>query len=340
MSLQRPLEGVRVVEFEGIGPGPMAGRILAGMGAQVTALTRPSVRPDLSASAGLKNPLREGKKMVECDLKTKQGVALALELIGESDVLLEGNRPGVMERLGLGPDVCLARNPRLIYGRMTGWGQQGPLAHAAGHDLNYVALTGLLSLAARPGDRPIVPPTVVGDASGALGLAFGVACALADIRAGGAGRVVDAAIVDIVSMLGTIAQWVRVRGDIDAGKPSAFHDSPFYDTYECADCRFVTVGAIEPQFYDLFLRKLGLDDVDRSRQRESAEWPVLKERVAATFRTRTRQEWCDIMEGSDVCFAPVLTMAEAAEHPHNVARKLFQRTQDGGIHPGVAPKFL
>lgn len=277
---------------------------------------------------------------MECDLKTEQGIARALELVDDSDVLLEGNRPGVMERLGLGPDVCLAQNPRLIYGRMTGWGQQGPLAHAAGHDLNYVALTGLLSLAARPGSRPIVPPTVVGDASGALGLALGVACALADIRAGGAGRVVDAAIVDIVSMLGMIAQWVRVRGDIDACHPSAFHDSPFYDTYECADGRFVTVGSLEPQFYDLFLRKLGFDDVDRSKQREQAEWPTLKERVTATFRTRTRQEWCDIMEGSDVCFAPVLTMAEAAVHPHNVARKLFKRTEDGGIHPDVAPKFL
>jgi len=340
MSLQRPLEGVRVVEFEGIGPGPLAGRMLAGMGAQVTALVRPVLSPAWAEGAELKNPLREGKEIVVCDLKSEEGLARARELVAGADVLLEGNRPGVMERLGLGPDVCLAKNPKLIYGRMTGWGQDGPLAQVAGHDLNYVALTGLLSLAARQGERPVIPPTVVGDAGGALGLAFGVACALADVRAGGSGRVVDAAIVDIVAMLGTITQWIKVRGDIDNGLPSPFHDSPYYDVYECADGGQVTVGAIEPQFYDLFLKKLGLDDVDRAQQRDRASWPALKERVAAVFRTRTRKEWCDIMEGTDVCFAPVLSMTEAAAHPHNVARGLFQEVEGGGLLPAIAPRYL
>ncbi|WP_439687542.1 hypothetical protein MNJPNG_22395 [Cupriavidus oxalaticus] len=337
--LQFPLQGIRVVEFEGIGPGPMAGRMLAGMGADVTVLVRPNARPAMKAAAGADHPLREGKRIVGCDLKTAAGTAQALDLIDGADVLIEGNRPGVMERLGLGPDVCLARNPCLIYGRMTGWGQGGPLARAAGHDLNYVALTGLLSLSARPGQAPIVPPTVVGDASGALGLAFGIACALVSVREGGPGRVVDAAIVDIVSMLGMLAHWIRARGDIDAGQPSPFHDSPYYDTYECADGRYVSIGALEPQFYDLLLTKLGLDDIDRNRQAETAQWPALKAHLADLFRTRTRQEWCELLEGTDACFAPVLSMAEAVVHPHNVARDIFRRRPDGTIAPSIAPRF-
>ncbi len=342
MSLTRPLQGVRVVEFEGIGPGPVAGRMLAGMGAEVVALARPTSRVNLKLGTPVAdNPLREGKSVVEIDLKKPEDVARALDMVAGADVLLEGNRPGVMERLGLGPSVCLARNPRLIYGRMTGWGQSGPLAQAAGHDLNYVALTGLLSLSARPGDRPIVPPTVVGDASGALGLAFGIACALADVRAGGPGRVVDAAITDVLSMLGMLAQWVRTRGALDGGQPSVFHDSPYYDTYECADGKYVSVAAMEPQFYDLFLAKLGLDKVDRRKQDVQSEWPALKARVTAIFRTRSRQHWCELLEGTDVCFAPVLGMAEAAAHPHNVARRVFRAgAAPGELRPAVAPRFL
>ena len=339
MSLQQPLAGVRIVEFEGIGPGPMAGRILAGMGAQVTALVRPQAGLSGNLGASTDNPLREGKQVETVDLKTPQGVARALDLLAAADVLIEGNRPGVMERLGLGPNVCLARNPRLLYGRMTGWGQDGPLASAAGHDLNYVALTGLLSLSARPGDRPMVPPTVLGDAGGALGLAFGVACALADVRAGGPGRVIDASILDTVSMLGMLAQWVRGRGNIDGPQPSVFHDSPYYDAYECADGRYVTVGAMEPQFYDLLLTQLGMDDVDRKLQDDRSTWPQLKARVAACFRARTRKEWCEVMEGTDICFAPVLSMAEAAEHPHNVARGVFRTTATGDMRPAIAPRF-
>lgn len=340
MSLQLPLKGIRVVEFEGIGPGPMAARMLAGMGAQVTVLARANAKTAIASQAARENPLREGKRVLQCDLKSTEGIALTLAQIKHADALIEGNRPGVMERLGLGPDVCVRVNPKLVYGRMTGWGQQGPLAQAAGHDLNYVALTGLLSLSARAGQAPIVPPTIVGDASGALGLAFGITSALLDVKGGGPGRVVDAAIVDIVSMLGMLAQSIRTGGNLDSAYPSPFHDSPYYDAYECADGRHITVGALEPQFYDLFLQKLGMDDIDRSRQWNREDWPGLKQRVAATFLTRTSAHWCEILEGTDVCFAPALSISEAARHPHNVARETFRVVDESDIRPAMAPRFL
>jgi alpha-methylacyl-CoA racemase len=223
---------------------------------------------------------------------------------------------------------------------MTGWGQSGPLAQAAGHDLNYVALTGLLSLAARPGQAPIVPPTVVGDASGALGLAFGIACALVDARASGRGRVVDGAIVDVLAMLGSLVQWIRAAGQIDGPRPSPFHDSPFYDTYACADGGFITLGTLEPQFYALLLDKLGLDDVDPGTQYDTAKWPSLKARIAALIISRPRAHWCELLEGSDVCFAPVLSVAEAATHPHNVARGTYRDAAAGGFDIAAAPRFL
>ena len=335
-----PLHGVRIVEFEGIGPGPLAGRMLAGMGAEVTVIARAergAVNQRLTHVGD--NPLREGKRVVTLDLKQPADVAQALDLVASVDALIEGNRPGVMERLGLGPADCAARNPRLIYGRMTGWGQHGPLAQAAGHDLNYVALTGLLSLSARPGERPILPPTIVGDAAGALGLAFGIACALVDVRASGRGRVVDAAIVDVVAMLGILIQWVRASGQIDGPLPSPFHDSPFYDVYECADGRHVTIGALEPQFYALLLAKLGLDDVAPAAQYDRAQWPALKTRLTALFRTRPRDAWSALLEGSDVCFAPVLSLAEAALHPHNAAREIHTVLPSGAIRVAGAPRF-
>lgn len=340
MSLNLPLQGVRVLEFEGIGPGPMAGRLLAGMGAEVTVLARPNPRLALAQGGATDNPLREGKQVIDCNLKTPEGVALALARVAEAEVLLEGNRPGVMERLGLGPTECLARNPRLLYARMTGWGQDGPLAAAAGHDLNYVALTGLLSLSMRPGQQPMAPPTVLGDAAGALGLCFGVTSALLDVRAGGPGRVIDAAILDITSMLGMIAQWARARGGLGGPGPSVFHDSPYYDTYTCADDLLVSVAAMEPQFYALLLEKLGLDDVDRAQQNDPRHWPALKARIAERFRTRTRAQWCALMEGSDVCFAPVLSLEEAAVHPHNLARGIFRQHGEADIRPAMAPRFL
>jgi len=335
-----PLTGIRVVEFEGIGPGPLAGRMLADMGAEVTVIARPqkgAVNERLGGKS--ESPLRRGKRVVVLDLKQPAAVAEAMALVAGADALIEGNRPGVMERLGLGPADCAARNPKLVYGRMTGWGQTGPLAQAAGHDLNYVALTGLLSLSAHRGERPIVPPTVVGDAAGALGLAFGMVCALLDARRGGRGRVVDGAIVDVVAMLGGIAQVVRASGQLDAAEPSPFHDSPFHDVYACADGGFITLGALEPQFYALLLDKLGLADVDPSAQYDKSAWPALKSRFAALFSSRPRQHWCELLEGTDACFAPVLSLAEAAGHPHIAARGIYRTDPGGALHPAAAPRF-
>jgi alpha-methylacyl-CoA racemase len=222
---------------------------------------------------------------------------------------------------------------------MTGWGQTGPLAQAAGHDLNYVALTGLLSLSAHRGGRPIVPPTVVGDAAGALGLAFGIACALLEARSSGQGSVVDGAIVDVVAMLGGIAQMVHASGQLDGPEPSPFHDSPFYDVYACADGGFITLGALEPQSHALLLSKLGLTDVDPATQYDKATWPALKARFTALFASRPRADWCEMLEGSDVCFAPVLSLAEATNHPHNVARGIYRVEVDGTIGAAAAPRF-
>lgn len=335
-----PLQGVRVVEFEGIGPGPLAGRMLADMGADVTLITRPS-RGAVSAQlgGGGEDPMRAGKAVVALDLKQPGAIAEAMALVSAADALIEGNRPGVMERLGLGPADCATRNPRLVYGRMTGWGQSGPLAQAAGHDLNYVALTGLLSLSARRGERPMVPPTVVGDAAGALGLAFGIACALFDARESGHGRVVDGAIVDVLAMLGGIAQMVRSGGQIDGPEPSPFHDSPFYDVYACADGGFITLGALEPQFYALLLEKLGFADVNPSAQYDKTTWPTLKARFTSLFASQSRAHWSMLLEGSDVCFAPVLSLAEAARHPHNAARSIYSVRPTGEFTARGAPRF-
>jgi len=336
-----PLQGVRVVEFEGIGPGPLAGRMLADMGAEVTVIARPQGgEVSQRLGGGGDNPLRRGKTVLPLDLKQPEARAQAMELIAKADALLEGNRPGVMERLGLGPAQCAERNPRLVYGRMTGWGQSGPLAQAAGHDLNYVALTGLLSLSAHAGGKPMVPPTVLGDASGALGLCFGMVCALFDARASGKGRVVDGAIVDVVAMLGSLALWVRANGQLDTPSPSPFHDSPFYDVYACADGGFITIGALEPQFYALLLDKLGMHDVNPARQYDTGTWPALKQRFADCFLAHPRAHWCALLEGTDVCFAPVLSLAEAAQHPHNVARGIYREGRSGDLQAAVAPRFL
>lgn len=339
--MRPPLTGIRVVEFEGLGPGPLAARMLAEMGAEVTVIARPdqgAVSERLGGTA--RHPLRQGKTVVTLDLKAPAGGAAAMALVAAADAVIEGNRPGVMEKLGLGPADCAVRNPRLVYGRMTGWGQSGPLAQAAGHDLNYVALSGLLSLSAHRGERPIVPPTVVGDAAGALGLAFGIVCALLEARASGRGRVVDGAIVDVLAMLGGIAQWIRASGQLDGRAPSPFHDSPFYDVYACADGGFITVGALEPQFYALLLEKLGLSDVAVAAQYDAASWPTLKARLRALFASRPRAHWCALLEGSDACFAPVLSLAEAAAHPHNQFRDLYRIDPDGAVQPAGAPRFL
>lgn len=338
--MNAPLQGIRIVEFEGIGPGPLAGRMLADLGAEVTVIVRTS--PGAVADrlgGGHENPLRAGKTAVALDLKQPGDMARALDLVCEADALIEGNRPGVMERLGLGPQDCAPRNPRLVYGRMTGWGQTGPLAQAAGHDLNYVALTGLLSLAAPRGQVPQVPPTVVGDAAGALGLAFGMVGALLAAQRTGQGSVVDGAIVDIVAMLGGIVQWVRTAGQIDGPGPSPFHDAPFYRLYACADGGRVSIGALEPQFYALLLRKLGLADVNPADQYVHAQWPALSRRLEMLFASQPRAHWCALLEGSDVCFAPVLSVAEAAMHPHNLARGIYRVGAVGAVQAAPAPRF-
>ncbi|MBN9371877.1 MAG: CoA-transferase [Hydrogenophaga sp. SCN 70-13] len=327
-----PLKGIRIVEFEGIGPGPLAGLFLAQLGADVTVVARPgpgALPKDMTPREdGL---LSRGKRRVVLNLKQENDRDRALEIVAASDGLIEGNRPGVMERLGLGPGVCGRLNPRLVYGRMTGWGQDGPLAQAAGHDMNYVALTGLMALTERPGHPPILPPTVLGDAAGALGFSLGMVSGLLAARTSGQGCVVDGAIVDVLAMLSPLVQLVSAAGGFDAGVPSVFHDSPFYDRYLCADGRYVTVGAIEPPFYALLLERLGLSDVVLSEQMDRSAWPALKARMAALFASRPSAHWTQLLEGTDACYAPVLNMAEAARHPHNVARGLYHVTPAGDV---------
>jgi len=334
-----PLAGLKVIEFEGIGPGPLAGRMLADLGAEVVAVVRPDKAklgdPDRPLSEG---PLRRGKRIVALNLKRPEELEEALTLIETADVLIEGNRPGVMERLGLGPADCAKRNPRLVYGRMTGWGQDGPLAQVAGHDLNYLALSGILSLAARDDQPPGVPPTVLGDGGGALGLAFGVVAAVFAAGRSGKGCVIDCSIVDIAASLGGIALAARAVGMLDA--PSPFHDSPFYDVYACADGQYVTVGALEPQFYTVLLGKLGLADVESKAQYDRAAWPALKARLRALFLSQPSAHWRALLESCDACFAPVLSLVEAAAHPHMKARGVYKNGADGALEATVAPRFL
>ena len=325
-----PLAGVKALEFEGIGPGPLAGLMLCQLGAAVTLVSRPGagvLPPEMTPAAV--SPLTRHKKRMVMDLKRRSDVDKALSLVAESDLLIEGYRPGVMERLGLGPAECAAVNPRIVYGRMTGWGQSGPLAHAAGHDMNYVALTGLMSLAARPGQAPMLPPTVLGDAAGGLGLVTGLLAGLALARATGHGCVVDGAIVDVLAMLAPLVQVANAGGALDRSQPSIFYGSPFYEAYECADGRFVTICAIEPQFYAELLRRLSLDDIDPKAQMDKSMWPSLRDRLTQLFRSRDMQHWQSVLEGSDACFAPVLTLDEAARHPHHVARGLYMVADDG-----------
>ncbi len=336
-----PLHGLRVLEFAGIGPGPFAGMMLADMGAEVLKLDRAR-----SVGAGRREQaafdlLNRGRRSVGIDLKHPEGVALALRLIERSDALIEGFRPGVMERLGLGPEICLGRNTRLVYGRMTGWGQDGPMAQAAGHDINYIALAGALDAIGRRGEAPVPPLNLVGDfGGGGMLLAFGILCALLERERSGKGQVVDAAMVDGAAALMTIFHGMRLAGFWGDERGTNLLDTGahFYDVYETADAKYVSIGSIEPQFYAELVQRLGLEGEELARQMDRSRWPELKERVAKLFKTRTRDEWCQIMEGTDVCFAPVLSLAEAPEHPHNRARGTFIRVADA-VQPGPAPRF-
>ena len=334
-----PLHGLRVIEFAGIGPGPFAGMMLADMGADVIVIDRPA---DARRAQGRPRPaMNRGKRAIAVDLKSEEGQATVWQLLESADALLEGFRPGVMERLGFGPEAVAARAPRLVFGRVTGWGQDGPLAHAAGHDINYVALTGVLHTSARMGQAPVIPPTMVGDmGGGAMFLLFGMLCALMEARQSGRGQVVDAAMVDGVTAMSALIHQLRGNGTwVDQPQANFFsNSSPFYEVFECSDGRFVTFGAIEPQFYATLLEKLGLSDVPAQAQYDSAQWPALKARVAALVKTQPQAHWQALMEGSDACFAPVLDFAQAAQHPHNQARGLFVDVQ-GEQQVAPAPRL-
>lgn len=338
-----PLAGLRVVEFAGLGPGPFCGMLLADMGAEVILVERPqpggAARKPTLLDLGRYTVTNRGKRSIALDIKRPEAVEAALRLLESADALIEGFRPGVMERIGLGPDVCLARNPRLVYGRMTGWGQDGPLAQSAGHDLNYVALTGLLALGRKGADgAPWVPPTIVGDmAGGAMFLALGIACGLIEARRSGVGQVVDAAITDGAALLGALIHGVDAAG-LWAQDNVLQGDAHFYNVYRCADGRWVSLGPIEPQFYRVLRDKLGLADADWDAQYDSARWPALKARLDAVFAGRTRAEWCALLEGCDACFSPVLELDEAPTHAHNRARGSFV-TIDGVTQPAPAPRF-
>ncbi|HIG68981.1 MAG TPA: CoA transferase [Myxococcales bacterium] len=332
-----PLAGYRILEIAGIGPGPFGAMMLADMGAEVIRVERPGPGMWPNPSMDL---LGRGRRSIAMDLKNEDGVAALLRLVETSDALLEGFRPGVMERLGLGPDICLERNPRLVYGRMTGWGQTGPLANAAGHDINYIALAGALDPIGRKGQPPTIPLNLVGDfGGGGLILAYGIVCALLERHQSGKGQVVDAAMVDGAAALMTIFHATQQLGFQNEERGTNMLDSGahFYDAYETKDGKWISIGSFEPQFYALLLQKLELDPAEFP-QMDQAKWPELKERVAALFLERTRDDWCALLEGTDVCFAPVLSIAESREHPHNTARGTFIEINGVG-QPRPCPRF-
>ena len=332
-----PLNGYRIVEMAGLGPAPFCAMLLSDMGADVVRIDREGGSNSLDLEIDV---LNRGRRSVALNLKTPEGIATALALIARADAVVEGYRPGVMERLGLGPEACLAKNPRLVYGRMTGWGQAGPLAHAAGHDINYIALTGVLDAIGT--DESVTPPlNLIGDfGGGALYLAFGVVCALLEARASGKGQVVDAAMVDgaahLMTMMYGLAQqgkWTDKRQDnlLDGG-------AHFYGAFECADGKWIAIGSIEPQFYRLLLDTLGIDPDAEGVSQSKEDWQRMREQLRQTFLREPQSHWCELMEGTDICFAPVLSMADAPEHPHNKDRSVFVK-DFGIIQPGPAPRF-
>ena len=338
-----PLAGYRIIEIAGIGPGPFAAMMLADMGAEVIRVERAQSTKGPSPDRPHVDVTLRGRRSIAIDLKHTDGVATLLDLVEHADALIEGFRPGVMERLGAGPDECRSRNLKLVYGRMTGWGQDGPYADAAGHDINYISLAGALAHFRRAGQPPTPPLNMVGDfGGGGMFLAFGVVCALLEAQRSGAGQVVDAAMVDGSAVLMTMCWMLKDVGLFDELAPgSNLLDSgaPFYDAYECSDGKFVSIGSIEPQFYAELIRLLELgDDAAFANQMDTASWPDLKVRLGDRFKTRTRDEWCELMEMTDVCFAPVLTLTEAAEHPHNVERQTFVEA-NGKLQPAPAPRF-
>ncbi len=338
-----PLSGYRIIELAGIGPGPFAAMMLADMGAEVIRVERAEAVKGPAPETPHYDVLLRGRRNIALDLKHPEAVAAFLDLVESADGLIEGFRPHVMERLGIGPDVCLERNPKLVFGRMTGWGQSGMYANAAGHDINYISLAGALAHFGRAGESPVPPLNMVGDfGGGGMFLAFGVVCALLEAQRSGTGQVVDAAMVDGAAVLMSMFWAFKSIGLFDEehrGTNLLDTGAHFYDVYECSDGGYISIGSIEPKFYAELLRLTGLEgDQDFAKQMNRSEWPHLKQRLAELFATRTRDEWCSLMETTDVCFAPVLTMSEAARHRHNVERGTFVDVA-GTVQPAPAPRF-
>ena len=337
-----PLEGVRIIELAGLGPAPFAGMMLADAGADIIRIDR----ADRATYPPREEPhvdlMNRGRRSVAVDLKHPNGVALVLRLLQRADGLMEGFRPGVAERLGLGPDECLARNPKLVYGRMTGYGQEGPMAQAAGHDIDYIALSGALEAIGREGERPLPPLNLVGDfGGGGMLLAYGMVAAILSARTTGKGQVIDAAMVDGAASLMTMTYTLRAAGAWQDERGTNLLDTGahFYEVYETSDGGYLSVGAIEPQFYSELMRLLGLGDEDLSTQTDRTTWPEMKERFTVIFASKTRVEWEAVFAGSDACVAPVLSAAEAPDHPHNKARGTFTEVA-GVVQPAPAPRFL
>ncbi|MFQ5380351.1 MAG: CaiB/BaiF CoA transferase family protein [Dehalococcoidia bacterium] len=335
-----PLTGTRIIEVAGIGPGPFCAMMLADMGADVIRVDRAaSVTP---GGSGPVDVLSRNRRSIAIDLKNPAGVETLLGLVEKADALIEGFRPGVMERLGIGPDVCLKRNPRLVFGRMTGWGQEGPYSQAAGHDINYISLAGCLAHLGHQGEAPVPPLNLIGDfGGGGMFLAYGVVCGVLEARSSGKGQVVDCAMVDGAAMLMAMFHGMAAMGRFSEERGTNLLDtgSHFYNTYECADGKYISVGSIEPQFYAELLQRAGLkDDPEFQTQMDQSKWPHLRERLAALFKSKTQAEWCELMEATDVCFAPILPISEAVKHPHNVHRKSFVEV-DGVTQPAPAPRF-
>ena len=338
-----PLSGYRIIELAGIGPGPFAAMLLADMGADVIRVDRAGAVRGPAPDRPHADLMLRGRRNVAIDLKHPDGVATLLDLVEQADALIEGFRPGVMERLGLGPDVCLARNSKLVFGRMTGWGQDGPYGHAAGHDINYISLAGALAHIGPAGEAPVPPLNLVGDfGGGGMFLAYGVVCGLLEAQRSGAGQVIDAAMVDGAATLMTMFWSMLQMGMMDeANRGTNLLDTGahFYNVYRCADGEYVSVGSIEPQFYAELMRLTGLEgDEEFAGQMDRSRWPALKARLSEVFASKTRDEWCALMEHTDVCFAPVLRLSETAGHPHNIARSVIVDV-DGVKQPAPAPRF-
>jgi len=332
-----PLKGLKIIEMAGIGPGPFCGMVLADLGAKIIRVDRASA----IGTGSKQDAANRGKKSIAVDLKSEEGVEVVLKLVETADAIFEGFRPGVMERLGLGPDVCSKRNERIVFGRMTGWGQEGPLANAAGHDINYISLTGALAAIGRPGSPPVPPLNLIGDfGGGGMLLALGLVAALLESKESKKGQVVDAAMTDGSALLMTMIYTMQSSGVWKTSMGSNLLDggSHFYDTYECKDGKFISLGSIEPQFYALLCQIAELDESIFGNQMSRDSWPEKKEAIKKIILDKTRDEWCELMEGTDVCFAPVLDMSEAPKHPHNVERKTFIDLE-GVTQPAPAPRF-